>query len=287
VQSFFRSVAAAAEVVLHRRGLAGPPLPLEGLASSPFAAFAGWIKEVEERLGPGRQLLLCLDEFERLETSIREGRLPAELLDQFRHIIQHHPRVILLFAGSHRPDEMVLDWPDILISAKLVRVGYLTPEEGRQLITHPVPDFEITYAPEAVEEILTRTRRQPYLVQALCYELVNHLNVENRREATLADVELATERALESAHLYFAEMWRQLDDEQRALVRTVAASPEGVGLAELAAVISANEARTEERLTELAERSLLEPGAERTWRPQVPMVAQWIRTRRGRRGRAA
>ena len=123
--------------------------------------------------------------------------------------------------------------PTSLISTKLIRVGYLSPEEAppahhrpRARLRDQLPSGERWSGSSPV------TRRQPYLVQALCYELVNYLNVENRREATLADVELATvQRALESAHLYFAEMWRQLDDEQRALVRTVAASPEGVALA--------------------------------------------------------
>jgi hypothetical protein len=102
----------------------------------------------------GRYLPFCLDEFERLEVSIREGRLPHELLDEIRHLIQHHPRIVLLFAGSHRPDEMELNWPDTLISTKLIRVSYLAEEEARQLITEPVPQFAVSYQPGSVERIL-------------------------------------------------------------------------------------------------------------------------------------
>jgi hypothetical protein len=279
VEAFFHSITAAAAAALHRRGIPITPLRPEDLAENPFTAFASWIQKVEGSLGPERHLLLCLDEFERIETSIREGRLPQELLDQFRHIIQHHARIVLLFAGSHRPDEMVLNWPDILISTKLIHVSYLREEEARQLITQPVPDFEISYAAGTVEEIVARTRCQPYLIQALCYELINHLNMEGRREASAADVDLVVGRALESAHLYFAEMWRQLDESQRAVARAVAESPEGADVPHLALAISADKARTDELLRDLAGRSIVERTDGDNWRLQVPMVAEWVRMR--------
>lgn len=279
VGAFFQSITASASAALHRRGIPMPPLAAADLAENPFSVFATWVASVEERLGPRRHLLLCLDEFERIETSIREGRLPQELLDQFRHIIQHHARIVLLFAGSHRPDEMVLNWPDILISTKLIRVSYLHEQEARQLVTQPVPEFEVRYTPESVDGILAHTRCQPYLIQALCYELINHLNMEGRKEAAAADVELVTERALESAHLYFAEMWRQLDENLRTITRAISRSQGGIDVPHLAAEISADSEAVEAGLRTLTGRSIVEHDPAGHWRFQVPMVAEWVRTR--------
>lgn len=281
VGAFFHSITASASAALHRRGIPMPSLSAADLAENPFSVFAAWIENVEERLGSQRHLLLCLDEFERLEASIREGRLPQELLDQFRHIIQHHARIVLLFAGSHRPDEMVLNWPDILISTKLIRVSYLHEQEARQLVTQPVPEFEVSYTPESVDGILTQTRCQPYLIQAVCYELINHLNMEGRKEATVADVELVTEHALESAHLYFAEMWRQLDENMRSITRAMSQSQGGIDVPHLAAEISADPEAVEAGLRTLAGRSIIEHDPVGHWRFQVPMVAEWVRTRGG------
>lgn len=280
VGAFFQSVTASASAALRRRGVPSAALTAADIGDSPFTAFAGWLATVEERLGPGRHLLLCLDEFERLETSIREGRLPHELMDQIRHTIQHHARIVVLLAGSHRPDELELNWPDALISTKMIRVSYLAEEEARQLITQPVPDFEISYAAGSVERITEATRCQPYLVQALCYELVNHLNMEGRREASPEDIDIVVGRALESAHLYFAEMWRQLDENQRAILTRLAAAPQPPETRELAAPGSSEE-QVDADLRWLAARSIVENPNSGGWRFQVPMVAEWVRARGG------
>lgn len=271
VVAFFRSLTEAAAAALRRRGLQAKALSAPELAGSPFSTFAKWMEEIERELGSKRYLLLCLDEFERLETSIREGKLPVELMDQIRHMIQHHRQVVLLFAGSHRPDEMELNWPDALISTKMIRVSYLGEEEARQLITHPVPEFPVTYQPGSVERILAVTRCQPYLVQAVCFELVNLLNVAGRREARAEEVEQAAEAALESTHLYFAEMWGRFTERQRALVQELAEGGEQ----------KEAPAEQEAELRVLESRSVVERGADGRWRLQVPMVGEWVK-RRGR-----
>ena len=74
-------------------------LQIAGLSDEPLHRLLRVDGRGGEQLGHERHLLLCLDEFERLEASIREQRLPGELMDEIRHIIQHHPRIVLLFAG--------------------------------------------------------------------------------------------------------------------------------------------------------------------------------------------
>jgi len=281
VEAFFASVTEAAAAGLRRRGMEVEALEESGLAGSPFSVFARWTKEVEQKLGRDRYLLLCLDEFERLEGSIREGKLPAGLMDQIRHIIQHHAQIVLLFAGSHRPDEMELNWPDALISTRLVRVSYLKEEEARQLITEPVPQFGVSFGPGSVERIVEVTRCQPNLVQAVCYELVNHLNLAERRQARQEDVEVAVRQAFESAHLYFAEMWRQLEESQRRLAAAIAGSEEGATGEALAEAVGTTAEDALRELKALEARSIVE-AADGRWRFQVPMVGEWVRKRAAR-----
>lgn len=274
--AFLHAVTAAAEQALRRRGLLVEALPTTGLGENPFTAFAGWMEAVETALSRERHLLLCLDEFERLDATIREGTLPRDLMDEIRHIIQHHPRIVLLFAGSHRPDELELNWPDALISTKLIHVSYLSPEEVTQLVTNPVPDFPVTYEEGSIARIIAVTRCQPYLAQAVCYELVNHLNLESRRTVTVADVEVGIARALESAHLYFAEMWRQFSEGQRALLQLLAPRPEGVEATELARAAQMSPEMAVLELKRLESRGAVEQTAG-GWRFQVPLVAAWVR----------
>ncbi len=276
--SFLRSITGASARALRPRGLTLEGLTEKEVESNPFMAFSEWLERTEASLTGDRHLLLCLDEFERLEQSIKEGQLPAALLDEFRHLIQHHPRLVLLLAGSHRPDELELNWLDALINAKMVRVSYLAEEEARLLITRPVAEFEISYAEGSVDRILAATRGQPYLVQALCYELVNYLNIECRREAEPGDVEAAITRALDSAHLYFAEMWRGFSEPQRAVLRWLAAQPQGATADEAAHGAGLTTDIVADEMKKLEARATLEsaPGG-RGWRYQVPLTAAWVR----------
>jgi AAA+ ATPase superfamily predicted ATPase len=277
VVAFLRSLSAAAAAGMQRRGLDMEPLDASELEPSPFTTFAGWMERVEHLLGDKRYLLLCLDEFERLERSIRDGKLPEELMDQIRHMIQHHGRVVLLFAGSHRPDEMELNWPDALISTRTIRVSYLGEDEARQLITEPVPGFPVQFGPGAVELVLEVTRCQPYLVQAVCFELVNVLNAAGRRDATVDDVAEAVGLALESTHLYLAEMWRQLSTEQQTLLQRLADYEHGADSERLAEATGLEVSSAESDLRAMARLSIVEVGRETArWRLQIPMVAEWV-----------
>jgi len=148
----------------------------------------------------------------------------------------------------------------------------------RQLVTSPVPEFPVTYEEGSVERIAEVTRGQPYLVQAVCYELINHLNVEGRREATVADVEAGVERALESAHLYFAEMWRQFTDEQRSLLRSLARAPGDATSEQLASRAGGSAEQAEQTLRTLESRGTVEraAGDDVPWTFQVPLVQEWV-----------
>jgi hypothetical protein len=277
--SFFASLTEAAAAALRRRGVEANALSRLDLATSPFSTFAQWMEQVEKQLGRDRYLLFCLDEFERLETSIRAGKLPAELMDEIRHIIQHHRQIVLLFAGSHRPDEMSLNWPDTLISTKMIQVGYLSEDDVRQLVTQPVPDFPVQYSPGSVETILRLTRCQPYLVQAVCFELVNILNIAGRRDAREADVQEAVSLALDSTHLYFAELWASLKQREQALLHCLAKTEGAPDVAALAAAQRTSVDEVEADIQALKRRGTVEDGPQ-GWRLQVPMLALWVSRQR-------
>lgn len=94
------------------------------------------------------------------------------------------------------------------------------------MILKPVEDFLNIYEPKAVEKIIQLTHRQPYLIQLLCYELVEFLNQEiraNRREsdtiqASAEDVENIIPVVLERGEQYFRELWLGLKDSDRRLL---------------------------------------------------------------------
>jgi len=205
------------------RRLKLPRLDKAHLAADPYLAFLQWLTEAEANLD-GKLILLNLDEYERLEEMIAQRRLDARIFQWLRSLIQSHPGVVVLLSGSHAPEELAPAWSDALINVRALRIGPLSEPEARELITAPVPDFPLQYEPEAVEMILIATGLQPYLIQATCRDLVNHLNELNRRDATRTDVESAFDSALQTGAVYFNELWTSADtdDAQRAILRLLA-----------------------------------------------------------------
>ncbi|RME51003.1 MAG: AAA family ATPase, partial [Caldilineae bacterium] len=214
-----------------------------------------------EKITGDRTLLLCLDEFERLEEVVREtgSRIPLNFL---RHVIQHRSRWTLLFSGSHLPEELAPYWSDYLINTRSVRVSYLGEADTRDLIRRPVEGFPDIYDDGAVEAIVRLTRGQPYLVQLTCHELVERLNREKRQRATAADVEAVVPALFERGYMYFDEFWKGLTPEQRTVLLAVARGKETAD--EMPPVAE-----------HLVKKEVLER-ADEAYRFQVPLVERWV-----------
>ena len=175
----------------------------------PFTRLTEYLDKVEDRLRrAGKQALITFDEYERMEAGIEGGRITTEVLNQLRHLVQHRQSLVLLFSGSHRFEELkTVNWADYLINTKTLELSFLEPEEARELMERPVPEFNMRYEPGVVDKILELTHRQPYLLQAIGSELVNQLNTRNRMTATMDDLNAAVEKTLVSAQAYFHYTW--------------------------------------------------------------------------------
>jgi hypothetical protein len=101
---------------LQRRRVTVEPPARTALESSPFAVFGEWLEATEEKLPSGMRILLCLDEYERLEAS-REKGWGAQFLDWVRHAHQHHPKFAVMLTGSRTFEDLGPAWTDRFISA--------------------------------------------------------------------------------------------------------------------------------------------------------------------------
>ena len=171
-----------------------------------------------------KRILLTFDEYERLEEGLKNGKLTTEILNQLRNTIQHRESIVVLFSGSHRFEELhTINWSDYLINVKTLELSFLPAEDARELLTQPVP--ELDYQPGAIEKILDLTHCQPFLLQAVAFELVNSLNSQNKLEAQADDVEVAAERVLTAAQAYFFYTWQEeCSEEEKAVLRVLAAN---------------------------------------------------------------
>jgi hypothetical protein len=196
----------------------------ESLETDPNTAFDEWLDTVEDALSE-KTAILEFDELEVLEREIAKGNFDAEeAMGMFRHIIQHRPKINILFCTSHS----ILELQELsthLVNAQVVRVGYLTPGESRQLVERPVKDFILSYEPEASQRVLDVTSGHPALLQLLCYNVVtfkNDQDVDQRWTVSPRDVEAALATALAQAAPVFTNIQKDVGPLGTATLRSVA-----------------------------------------------------------------
>ncbi|MCL4295375.1 MAG: ATP-binding protein [Anaerolineae bacterium] len=265
-----------------QRSLRLPALSRENLAASPFTCFNDWLDEVERTLeAQGYSIaLLALDEFEMLDSVLHKGRFDvADVLSMLRHMIQHRSHFKVMLAGSHSLEEFQ-SWASYLINVQVVKIGYLEPDEARQLVERPSLNFSLRYEPEASRRVLELTRGHPALVQLLCYELVTLKNEQDaalRRLARLEDVEAAVPRVLSSGTFFFSDIQQnQLDAAGVSLLRCLARQGEGTVISrdDLASYVPGAE-KLDQVLAALLQRDLLET-MKGGYRFQVELIRRWF-----------
>jgi hypothetical protein len=212
--SFCYSLAKSISSSLIDRGFSVTCPSLDSFKKSSFTILGNWFDELERKDFLAKEkkiILIALDEYEKIEESIIKGALTIEVLDQLRNIIQHREHFAVLITGTKELKELTLDWSDYLISAKTIKIGHLTKDEAKILITNPIDDFNLNYeggeSGKVINRIIDVTNCHPYLVQALCFELVNYLNYQQRKIAKFEDIDVVIEKLLISAESYFYYIW--------------------------------------------------------------------------------
>jgi hypothetical protein len=184
----------------------------------------------------GRRLILAVDEYEVIEEGITKGRIDSDIPRYLRSKAAEYRWLVLIFAGLHTLDEMGRDYRSAFYGqAEHIRVGYLSHNDTIRLITQPHPDFALEYALDLREELYRLTYGQPYLLQRLCWELVNNWNERFLREGeftprTLTMDDLApvlTFDFYQAAGYYFDGVWTNVTNAERQLMRVIAGRAEG------------------------------------------------------------
>ena len=172
---------------LHKHGI-NVSLPGESeFKTDPFWRFSQFLDDIG--ITTGQKLILMIDEFEKIQDEIRQGRLDVDLYENLRHLIQHREDIGFILAGTMRMAEIVKDYTSPFFgSSLLLRVSFLRENEAIQLIRKPIERL-IQYEDESVRRILALTAGHPYFIQLTCQTLVNHLSYRKRSIVQPEDVD--------------------------------------------------------------------------------------------------
>ena len=276
--SFCYSLARAIAKDARSQGLQLPTLPPRtDFTSDPYIALEDWLDAIQPALA-NRFLLIALDEFEKLGDALNKGQLSEAIFDQLRHLIQHAEKLGFLFSGVRTLDELGPRWSNYFISVQPLEILYLDPDEARNLLLHPDPDFTLQYAPGIVDRIVEQTRCHPYLLQLIGGCLVNRANLHKTQRADLDLLHKACSDAYTEGSPYFDNLWREFTGTTptevaagQTILRTLALDrqPQIVTESDRAA------------LSRLLRYHIIEPVADASerYRIEIPFVAQWVRDR--------
>ncbi len=198
------------------------------------------------------------------------------LLDWLRSVIQNRPRLALLFSGVKTVSDMGDNWAGYFVNVETLNVSFLRPDEARQLIIKPVPDFpgEQIFDEPVANEIMRLTRCHPFLTQALCSIIVTNLNASTRECAELADVKQAAVEVFQKWGEYFRDLWDRTSAEQRCCLDAILTSGAHT-LPQIQQLSGLDVTITQRTLQKLLKRDLLCREAD-TYRVSMPIFAQWI-----------
>ncbi|UCH97099.1 MAG: hypothetical protein JSV88_09675 [Candidatus Aminicenantes bacterium] len=188
-----------------------------------FGEFKGFLKKIKPGMGE-KIIVLMLDEFEAIQTMVEDKRIPKTTFNNIRHLMQHEEKLIFLFCGTHKLEEMSADyWSIFFNTAIYYRLSHLHPKDAVRLIKEPVRG-QLTYDDLAVEQILKMTGGQPYLVQLLCRNLVNDLNENKKKnDVVIDDVDDAVEHIIKEREEKFSlHIWDESNWNERLILSSAA-----------------------------------------------------------------
>ncbi|MCB0210839.1 MAG: AAA family ATPase [Anaerolineae bacterium] len=279
---FLHNLSRQMQKSAKRHDLNLPPPDEDRLIISPLSGFDEWLDIVEETLEhEGRNIaILIIDEFEAIDRVIEKGRFEAEdMLSLLRNLIQHRPMFRVLLASSH-PLEEFQRWSSYLINMQTVKISYLNQDDARKLVESPVEGFGLSYEQQAVTRVLELTRGHPFLLQKLCFEIVNLKNQQDaaiRRGVRPVDVEAAAEEVLKPGNMLLEEIEQhQIGQNERALLRFIARQGEGAIINKETLSHHVDEPyKIEQMLVLLLQRDLIE-SVDTGYRFQVELMRRWF-----------
>ncbi len=282
--SLFAAIAAGIEQQLQERGILPQKLErsqldeaLQQSETAVYDCFNQWLQGVEQVLEQeDRMIILAFDECEKLEEVENKGSINLILLfDWFRSIIQNHARVAVLFSGAKMVGDFGRSWASYFVNVERIKVGFLRDAAAHELIMRPVPHI---FNEKVTLEIMRVTHCHPFLIQAMCKQIIEQLNDDVREKATREDVPIAIKEVFQSWTVYFWDLWDRCDSDQHkcllALLAPIAASVDTISQR-----TGLNQQRTLLALEKLQMRDLALQEKD-AYQLAVPLFGQWVEQQR-------
>ncbi|HMQ53223.1 MAG TPA: TGS domain-containing protein, partial [Anaerolineae bacterium] len=201
--------------------------PLHDLfEQNPATELTGYLNYVQRHFGRSK-LVLLIDEFSRTIDAYRQQRLDQTFFEQWRGLIQATlPDVCYVMVvqvqtynllNQERGQMTVAPIWHLLELGESLPLRPLDQQAARQLIERPTYNI-LEYSPQAIQYIWRLSGGSPFLIHALCFNLVRHMAHKNERRVERSDVELVHADFMRPSESLFAHLLDIVHTVQAGLV---------------------------------------------------------------------
>jgi hypothetical protein len=201
------------------------PVPDEASLTAEYHQFQqAFLSQVYRQLGD-RRLLILFDEFDVVVPADVADSYPADTLLGYLQLLieEDHQHLALVFAVGKRLGLLAEGYQRLFRGACTEAVGRLEKEDTYALLSELGQQGGISYTNEALDGIWALTNGHPYLAQLLGSEIFEHLHKQERREASVADVETCLIRAMEHGLGGLDWFWRSFRRDEQLVLAAIAA----------------------------------------------------------------
>lgn len=284
-------IADAAFLDLQKNGRVGDVgSPLRDMfTESPAKQLASYFARLQTHFAP-RRLVFLIDEFSVVIDAYRQGALPGEFFHQWRGVLQatgadiayvivvqqHTWEASTQAAAPHATDPI---WQLLELGSSLL-LRPLDEADIRDLISRPTRNI-LTYAPDVLEHAVHLTGASPYIGQAFCHALVQHMANQPRREVMLQDVDAVAKQIIAAGDSLFEHVLQGAGPTTFALCSCLdrLAGPDNapVDTAALQAQLSGlNDAALRAILQTLCEQAIVRQIGSNQWQFASLLFRQWL-----------
>ena len=144
-----------------------------------------------------------------------------QLFNNYRYLAKER-HLCFLYTGAASFARLGREWTDSFVYIRDIRLTFLTREEATELLTKPCLVSPLVYEDACIDRILSQTHCQPFLLQAVGFELIRLLNSKQDLTATCGHADLAIRLALKSGANYFANCWFDAKTEGQEILKAIA-----------------------------------------------------------------
>ncbi|HEY0757501.1 MAG TPA: PQQ-binding-like beta-propeller repeat protein [Ktedonobacteraceae bacterium] len=205
------------------KGIDIPLPPHEKFFVDAPVSFSEYLVSVKEHLGQ-RRLILLFDEFEGIQRYVDQNG--DGILKYLRGIMQHNSN--LSFLLTNVPNMPYMDGYQAIFFNLVQehKLGRLTPEEARKLLTEPVHG-DLEYDPLALNKMLLLTDGWPYFIHVISDKLVTYCNAREKSYVTINEVNAALDLVLSEQTSSILWIWQGLTSSTERLVLALLAQGKG------------------------------------------------------------